>query len=79
MTNGWIVIVHRHLKAQDDEVRPSDVGCHLHPVDEAGCRPFVFAVNLIAWSGAEWAASIIPAPPDATAQFYKTGNCFLVW
>jgi hypothetical protein len=47
-----------HLKAQDDGVRASCVGCHLHPVDEAGVI-LVFAVDLAAWAGAERAASII--------------------
>jgi hypothetical protein len=76
-STGW-PDSNRHLKVRDDRARASHADCQLHPVDEAGCRPFVFAVNLIAWSGAEWAASIITASPDATAQFYKTGNLFFV-
>src|SRR5208337_4344901 len=51
----------------------------LTPRRRSGVSSLVFAVNLTAWAGAERAASIILAPPYTITQFYKTGNCFLLW
>ena len=69
-----MVMVRRHLNAQDNGVRASSC-LSLAPVDEMVCRPHGVTVDLAARAGAESAASLIPAPAYVAAQFYKTGKC----